>query len=181
MWFRRFCVVIALETSYLMPAGFYDSKLHWSALIRSFNVNIFLGFWGSKLSIILYGFKGDLFYWWIIYPSIHEFSHLCDVALCSCTSWQHKWIFQNMIFSWTSCITFDTSSAFHLAHRNCLASLTKLSLNALKMKFSIKDFFSKCDEIRRTLRIWSHLRKKSLMKSFIFCAVSVAQYIHFGR
>ena len=26
-----------------------------------------------------------------------------------------------------------------------------------KMKFSIKDFFSKCDQIHRKLRIWSHL------------------------
>ena len=40
------------------------------------------------------------------------------------------------------------------------------------MKFSIKYFSSKCDQIRRKLRIWSHLLKKSLMKNFIFCAVS---------
>ena len=40
------------------------------------------------------------------------------------------------------------------------------------MKFSIKDFFSKCDQIRRKLRIWSHLLKKSLMENFIFlCSV----------
>ena len=39
-----------------------------------------------------------------------------------------------------------------------------------KMKFSIKDFFSKCDQIRSFLRIWSHLLKKSLMGNFIFCA-----------
>ena len=32
---------------------------------------------------------------------------------------------------------------------------------AQKMKFSIKDFFSKYDQIRK-LRIWSHLLKKSL-------------------
>ena len=37
------------------------------------------------------------------------------------------------------------------------------------MKFSIKYFFSKCDQIRRLLRIWSHLLKKYLMESFIFC------------
>ena len=36
------------------------------------------------------------------------------------------------------------------------------------MKFSIKDFFSKCDQIRRKLRIWSHLLKKYLMENFIF-------------
>ena len=39
------------------------------------------------------------------------------------------------------------------------------------MKFSIKDFFSKCEQIRRKLRIWSHLLKKSLMENFIFCVV----------
>ena len=39
------------------------------------------------------------------------------------------------------------------------------------MKFSIKDFFSKCNQIRKNLRIWPHLTKKSLMKNFIFCAV----------
>ena len=41
---------------------------------------------------------------------------------------------------------------------------------AQKMKFSIKDFFKKCDQIRRKLRIWSHLLKKTLMENFIFCA-----------
>ena len=39
------------------------------------------------------------------------------------------------------------------------------------MKFSIKDFFSKCDQILRKLRIWSHLLNKSLMENLIFCAV----------
>ena len=39
------------------------------------------------------------------------------------------------------------------------------------MKFSIKDFFSKCDQIRGFLWIWSHLLKKLLMENFIFCSV----------
>ena len=43
---------------------------------------------------------------------------------------------------------------------------------AQKMKFCTKDFFSKCDQIRRKLRIWSHLLKKSLIENFIFCAVT---------
>ena len=38
------------------------------------------------------------------------------------------------------------------------------------MKFSVKDFFSKCDKIRRKLRILSHLLKKFLMVNLIFCA-----------
>ena len=37
-----------------------------------------------------------------------------------------------------------------------------------KMKFFIKDVFSKCDQIRSLMRIWSHLLKKSLMENFIF-------------
>ena len=42
---------------------------------------------------------------------------------------------------------------------------------AQKMMFSIKDFFSKRNQIRRKLRIWSHLLKKSLMENIIFCTV----------
>ena len=44
-------------------------------------------------------------------------------------------------------------------------------MTAQKMKFFIKDFFSKCDQIRSILRIWSNLLKKSLLENFIFCAV----------
>ena len=36
---------------------------------------------------------------------------------------------------------------------------------AQKAKFSIEDFFSKCNHI------WSHLQKKSLIENFIFYAV----------
>ena len=43
---------------------------------------------------------------------------------------------------------------------------------AHKMKFSIKNFFSTCYQIRGCLRIWSHLLKKFLMENFIFCAVA---------
>ena len=42
---------------------------------------------------------------------------------------------------------------------------------AQKMKFSIMNFLSKCDQIRRKLRIWSNLLKKSSMENFIFYAV----------
>ena len=40
------------------------------------------------------------------------------------------------------------------------------------MKFSMKDFFSNCDQIHRKQRIWSHLLKKSLMENFISFAVT---------
>ena len=45
-----------------------------------------------------------------------------------------------------------------------------------KIKFWSKDFFSKCDQVRRFLWNWSHLLEKSLMKNFIFCA-GLRQYI----
>ena len=41
-----------------------------------------------------------------------------------------------------------------------------------KMKFSIKDFFSKYDQIRSFMWIWSHLLKKSLMETSFFVQCS---------
>ena len=42
---------------------------------------------------------------------------------------------------------------------------------AQQVKFSIKDFSSKCDQIRRKRVIWSHLLKKFLMGNFIFLCI----------
>ena len=46
--------------------------------------------------------------------------------------------------------------------------------------FSTKDFFSKCDQIRNKLRIWSHLLKKYLMENFIFLC-SVRDYLEYSQ
>ena len=43
---------------------------------------------------------------------------------------------------------------------------------AQNLEFSIKNFISKCDQICRKLRVWSHLLKKSLMENFTFRAAS---------
>ena len=40
---------------------------------------------------------------------------------------------------------------------------------AQKIKFSIEDFFSKCEQICRKLQIWPDLLKNSLMGNFFFC------------
>ena len=56
---------------------------------------------------------------------------------------------------------FYLQYCFTLATTNYIIDATYTSQ---KMKFSIKDFLSKCDQIRRKL-------KKSLMENFIFCAV----------
>ena len=52
---------------------------------------------------------------------------------------------------------------------------------AQKMNFSIKDFFSKCDQIRSFLRIWSPLRKKSLMENFIFLCSVLLNWLIVGK
>ena len=51
----------------------------------------------------------------------------------------------------------------------------KRRYTAQNMKFSIKDFFSKCNQIYSFLWMWSYLLKKSLMKNFIFCAVGITE------
>ena len=53
---------------------------------------------------------------------------------------------------------------WHLKSTNC-------DYTSQKMKFSIKVFFSKCDQIRNFLQIWSYSKKKFSMESFNFCAV----------
>ena len=47
-----------------------------------------------------------------------------------------------------------------------------LNSRCANMKFSIKDFFSECDQIRRKLRMGSHKLKKSLMENFL-CSVKI--------
>ena len=48
-----------------------------------------------------------------------------------------------------------------------------IQITAQKMKFSIKDFFSKCDQIRRKLRIWTNLLKKPWMENLIFPVIKL--------
>ena len=49
-----------------------------------------------------------------------------------------------------------------------LSIVWKFIQSKQKMKFSIKDFFSKYDQIR-DIPIWSRLLRKSLMKKLILC------------
>ena len=50
------------------------------------------------------------------------------------------------------------------------AKKSNQKFHCTKMKFSIKHFFSRCDQIRTFLRIWSHLLTKSVTENFIFYA-----------
>ena len=60
---------------------------------------------------------------------------------------------------------------FIFEYQNIELVIRKWNFNntAQKMKFSIKDLISKCDQIRRKLRISSHLQGKSLLEKFISC------------
>ena len=49
-----------------------------------------------------------------------------------------------------------------------LAFSTRMKFTAHKMKFSIKYFFCKNDQIQRKLQSWSYLLKESLMENFMF-------------
>ena len=59
----------------------------------------------------------------------------------------------------------------NLTKQMLVSSKNLLHNTAQKIKFSIKDFLSKCDQVCRFLRTWSHLLKKSLMENFVFYAV----------
>ena len=80
-------------------------------------------------------------------------------------------------------IAAESNSSSPLAHLSLYVCMKILifwyleQLSAQKLKFSIKDFFSKCHHIRRKLRIWSHLLKKSLMENFIFCEVTLSAFV----
>ena len=52
---------------------------------------------------------------------------------------------------------------------------------ARKMKFSMKDFFSKCSQIHRKLWIWSNLLKEFLMGNFISCSVMLMMYVMYSE
>ena len=60
-----------------------------------------------------------------------------------------------------------------LLSNNIVECLVGTCLLHKKWSFPLRIFFSKCDQIRRKVRIFSHLLKKSLMENLIFCAVIV--------
>ena len=80
-------------------------------------------------------------------------------------------IYESVIKNQFTLVLNNIFSPYIAVYRESYNTQHVLTCTAQKMKFSIKGFFSKCDQIRRKLRIRSHLLKKSLMVNFIFCAV----------
>ena len=75
----------------------------------------------------------------------------------------HCYFFYTLLYK----LTVLWAIGFHsLIYYICISVCT----TAKKIKFSIKDFLRKCDQIRSFLRIWSQLLKKSLMENVIFCS-----------
>ena len=76
------------------------------------------------------------------------------------------------------CLTNRTRLLKHFSPLDSFSKLKIGMLFSMKILFELGakneawDFFSKYDQIRKKLRIWSHLLKKSLMKNLIFCVVS---------
>ena len=115
--------------------------------------------WCQKLKIYLP--------WNLICPNINSFkvfndfepliifrkSSIVDVRTC-----RTKWILK-LIFFYK--ISFQNSYIF--SERYVVDLHT-----GQKMKFSIKGFFSKCEQICSFLWVWSHLLKKSLMENFLY-------------
>ena len=67
-------------------------------------------------------------------------------------------------------LRFDDSTRYYIAMK--IVYLFKVNIQRRntgdKMKFSVKIFFSKSEQIQRKLQIWSHSLKKFLTKNFIF-------------
>ena len=76
---------------------------------------------------------------------------------------QDEWIISSLV-----CETWKSGVSYHSPFSSWQKAYQTLHK---KMKFSIKDFFSKCDKLRIKLHIWWRLLKKSLMENFIFCVV----------
>ena len=122
----------------------------------------------------------------LVYQHQHYISIKFDPDRCAC-SWAsakchlnaQKWlVFSEMLVFLKTCSTIPIvvmmiSNMFmsnNIVIIFCYLWWNQSILHCTK-KFFIKGFCSKSDQLRRKLRIWSHLLKKSLMENFIFCAV----------
>ena len=76
-----------------------------------------------------------------------------------------NFIFCAVLFPADYCRSVSTSQISQIS-----ATLRE-GFTSQKIKFSIQDFFSKCDKIRNPLWIWSNLLNKSLMEKFTVCSL----------
>ena len=84
----------------------------------------------------------------------------------------------NPLYLFVSYFFLFLITSIHKDHGSRLTSESELNAgiafkakHCTKNEVSVKDFFSKFDQIGSFLRIWLHLLKKLLMGNFIFCVV----------
>ena len=108
------------------------------------SVCVFVVFFHSKEQDYGHLENGECIGHWVVVKSFHEPSQLFDHCVCN--------------------MDFCSNGLVKIGGRENINT-------AQKMKFFIKVFFGKYDQIRRKLRTWSHSLKKSLMENFMLCAV----------
>ena len=85
-----------------------------------------------------------------------------------------KYVYQLVALTWYGISKSDVSIlVFRTMELHLLLFIR--SVTARKMKFSVRNFFSKCEQICSFLRICSHLLKKFLMENSFFCIVITRQ------
>ena len=96
--------------------------------------------------------KGE--FWDHLWKTFSTFSYVIKQPFSANTNFYLKekiWQFSQKFYCQLHFISFGITIIFFLNHSH--KSHIVFSSTAQKMKFSIKDFFSKCDQTRRKLRI----------------------------
>ena len=98
------------------------------------------------------------------------------VFCCLLSEMQHALKSRLLFYKWRYKYLLNDDVVVAVVVVVVIVVIKKATCTAQKMKFSIADFFSKCDQIRRKLQIWSHILKKSAMENFIFCVVMKVEF-----
>ena len=104
--------------------------------------------------------------WWV---HLYKFYKQSGIKICLCLVYRYKTIRLAEYFDLMRCFMTDgkqgSSGWFQYLYKcfEGIKLIENFNYTAQKMKFSITDFFSKCDQIRRKL--------KSVLEKFNFCTV----------
>ena len=85
------------------------------------------------------------------------------------------WIWGTLHRNWSFPIRISSDLILNGKILNSTFARNKQYINTTQ-KNEVFHFSTKCDQIRRKLRIWSHLLKKSLMENFIFYTVQTIRF-----
>ena len=160
-------------------------RCHWhhsGVFIVNFEQISYRRWWlRPDVFIVNFGHTSQLFYCYVLFD---DFEH-----------WFDLWVLQLYSFLFLSFFIFLrlTSSFAFLSklwitwnrftilcsYQNYLTLIGVIFVNTARKIFFTKDFFNKCDQIRKKLRIWSNFMKKSLMKNFFSCTAKfVSWFVH---